>query len=682
MGRSIGVDVGDHSIKAVELDGSYRKTRLLRCRVERVAAEGLATERVLDAAGTIAAVLKEGRMGGELVLGLPCREAVLRTVNLPFSGRDAIRRVIKSEVENAIFSHSVDDMVVDFHELGKNENGARVLVAAVPKPALRGLLEALEEERVEPERVDLDTMALYRVADWAGAFDGGRSAAGDGDGGPEDAEEFALEEAAEAKPASPASPASADLPDAAGEPRLTAVLDLGARSTRVLLVQGRQLIDMRTLRFGEASVAEAVARRQQVPLETAREALAACLATGGDYEAEIPAELPEPVGEAAPEVPAAAEGSAAVPSTRRFEVTLAEVRSEQTAFLQRLARELVRFLTAAGVEGRFEALWITGGASRMDGMREMLGEVFGVRPLELDVMGRLRHNLPDEEARELGPRIAVAVGLALANYGGPGSFNFRQEDLAYTRGFDRVKFPLAITCMVALFTAVVYGVKLKNELQNLEFRHGLTYVGPEADPNRPQFFGHLNAVVTLAWWDEDRYFRTPDGARDYGSRELKKDLVGKPVHERIRFVRDRLRRVLNLKQEESGIYEDVVLESGLAVLERFFAVLKGAEEGTGRYLLTEFELGMRATGRGDRSGRSLRFTVAFRGDEFRIRQAALRAALQKEIDEHPGQPFLLLKEWKPEQVYDSRETGVSGASYHLELVISEAFDAIAIGGGS
>lgn len=37
MAKSIGIDVGDFSIKVVELEGSYRKTRLLRYGIHRVA---------------------------------------------------------------------------------------------------------------------------------------------------------------------------------------------------------------------------------------------------------------------------------------------------------------------------------------------------------------------------------------------------------------------------------------------------------------------------------------------------------------------------------------------------------------------------------------------------------------------------------------------------------------------
>src|SRR5580765_5645365 len=206
MAKSIGIDAGDHSVKVVEIDGSYRKTRLLRCRVEPVPAAPDGPERAAATALAITTAMKAGKIGGDSVLGHPSREAVLRTIDVPFSGRDAIRKVIKAEVEGAIQSQSVDEMVVDFLEVGKGAEGSKVLVAAIPKQGLREVLEALADGGVEPEHVDLDAMAVYRTADWCGAF---------------------------------TPPASAPVPtdaDAAPPSTTNIVLDLGARSTRVLVV--------------------------------------------------------------------------------------------------------------------------------------------------------------------------------------------------------------------------------------------------------------------------------------------------------------------------------------------------------------------------------------------------------------------------------------------------------------
>ena len=227
MVRSIGIDQGDREVSIVELDGSYRKTRLLKVSSEVLGLGDVSTRPSMIAEAVRGAL--DGGMKGPITLGYPCREAVLRTIELPFTGSDSIKKVVKSEIEGEIFTHSVDDMVVDFHEVGPvSSGGTKVMVASVPKVGLRDQLEAFEGRRIDPEQIDLDTMALWRVADWCGAFEADDDAADQSD-------------------------------DADGKP-VNAVIDLGARSVKVILTEGSHLVEMRVLRFGDSSVAESVAR--------------------------------------------------------------------------------------------------------------------------------------------------------------------------------------------------------------------------------------------------------------------------------------------------------------------------------------------------------------------------------------------------------------------------------------
>lgn len=648
MVRTVGIDAGDYSVKVVEIDGSYKKVRLLACRSERIGGAFPDEDSRSEALAELAAAsIAASNMTGEVILGHPCREAVLRTIDVPFQGTEAIRKVIKSEVESAIHSHAVDDMVVDFHEIGGVETGSRVLVASVPKQGLRSALEALEAAKIEPQRVDLDTMALYRLADWCGAF---ASAPSQGD--------------------------VAVLVGGGKEP-ITAVLDLGSRSTRVLLVEGSRLADMRSMRLGDSSIVDALVRGHSMPLDTARDAVRACLDSHADFEAEV---ADQPVaasvgaeGEPAPE--------AAAPTTRRVTVARGDVEHERDAFVQRLRRELVRFLASSGRGNNVQALWITGGACRLEGMTTMLEEVFGCAPKELDVLSNLKHSLSEEEAARLGPQIGVAVGLALANLGGPVGFDFRREDLAFTRGFDRLKFPLAIACMVALFATVVFGVRLTRQLENKHFQIGLTHTGKGADPKKPTFHGHLNPIVALGSLVDDRYFKFQDGNRQYGYKELVADLVASPVEDRILIVRNKLAKAVDVKQADSGIYEDVSLESGLAVIERFFEVLHKNEGALGRYLLCSMELQMKVTSPGrPECGRFVQGRFAFRGEDFRERNAALR---QMFVDEskRPDSPFISVEDSIGGDIpfKDGAEKGISGSYYDFKVHVRESFDPFQIG---
>ena len=44
MVRTVGIDAGDYSIKAVELEGNYKKVRLLACNSERLADDSAGEE--------------------------------------------------------------------------------------------------------------------------------------------------------------------------------------------------------------------------------------------------------------------------------------------------------------------------------------------------------------------------------------------------------------------------------------------------------------------------------------------------------------------------------------------------------------------------------------------------------------------------------------------------------------
>ncbi len=640
--RSIGIDPGDQAVKVVELDGSYKKTRLLRCHVAPAGAPGADGGIRVDVVATAAREALDAGMRGDVAVGHPCREAVLRTLDLPFKGHEAIRKVVKAEIEGEIQSQSVDDMVVDFHEVGEAPGGGtRIMVASVPKASLRAQLGALAAHKIEPESVDLDTMALWRTAHWAGAFDYDDAAAGAGTAGKQ----------------------------------VAAVVDIGSRSVKVLLVEAENLVEMRVLRIGDGAVGDEIARKHGLDAGTGRAAAWQCLTTGADQRIDVPSAVPAVPG-------AEGEPATAVAPARPVTVKHAEVESAHTAWLQRLARELTRFLTASGRAAALHAVWVTGGASRLHGTREMLAAVFGVPVHELDVLDKLQLDLTPEQAVDLGPRLATALGLALGRMGGPEGFQLRQEDLMLTRGFERIKFPLAIACMVAMLSMFVWWNTKQTELKLLELQIGSTYTSGTS--KTPVFFGMLNSVFAGSWFEHPSHFRIEKAGKDYKHAELVAELASEPVHKRLQIVRDKLRAVVDSKQKESGIYEDVTLESGLAVLVRWAEMMKQAEprpdaqEGMlGRYLVTNLKLNMRAP------NRTLEFTIAFRDSNFRSRRDTLQGLIDAELAK-PDSPFE-----KPEKVAekdenrftDSGESGVEGAYFKVTLHVKDSFDSFGPSGG-
>ena len=665
MAKAVGLDAGEYEVKLVELDGSYRKTRLSKIIVERVEQDDAGADDALHASrGAMAALraFKEANANRDnITLGFPAREAVFRRLTVPFTGREQIRKVIKFEVEGSIHSHNVDDMVVDFHTVAEEGGKTQVMVAAVPKTGLEMTLLALERSGIEPEVVDLDAMALYRVADWCGAFSAETTeAAAD----PENEEAAVVPVAADGE--------HSDDP-------VRVVLDIGARSAKVLLVVNGQLVDLRTLRSGDNSLVEDLSRSGGVSVSKARQALGySVLVEDEPGHDELGQEAPsqeDPDDELIiPEDEEGADPEALMLAAASSEVDLPKPELENLVgltrdrFLDRLRRELIRFLTSVKSTGPIEQVWVTGGGSSLPGLDVMLESVFGRVPERLRVFDHLSHNLDAEEVAALEPRVAVAVGLALGTLGGPAGFNFRQEELAFTRGFDRVKFPLAITCMVALFLVVVYGVKSWRDLQWLELKYGQTYTGEqETRTGRRvlQFQGYLAYVLNspASWFAQLRNFET----REY--RDLLTAVDNRPVFERLPLVQSRLGSYLTREREESGVYSDLSLESGFAVVVRWAEVLKRVEARLGRDLITDLELSLPAT----TSNRFLRFTIALRGDDgtdFRSKHSELVRVFEEEC-QRAETPFDQLTDQGQEVLFS--DTG-GGSYYTLRVSIRPEFD--------
>lgn len=666
MVRSIGIDPGDRMAHVVALDGSYRRTRLLQHYSAPIGAGDDPMRPDVVAEAVREGIDAEG-MRGDITLGYPCREAVLRTIELPFKGEDAIRKVVKSEIEGEIYTHSVDDMVVDFHEVGAGADGeTRVLVAAVPKLGLRNQLTSLSAHGVDPETVDLDTMALWRAASWAGVLD------------TEDVDED-------------------------GKEPVHAVVDLGARSVKVILTEGDELVEMRVLRLGDSVVADQIARHHGLLGEQAMEAVAESLRTGSDVRVDV-------AGGAAPDAAAdstldttldttldnefvvvdgadedgdapaeadaeiEAEGSE-LPAPVQREVELVpydEVDAAHSKYLKRLGRELTRFLTASGMAARVRTVWVSGSACRGRGVAEMLTDVFGVEPQELDVLANCAHDLDEADAAELSPQMAIAFGLALGRLGGPEGFQLRREDLAVTGGFDRIKFPLAIVCLVGLLAMFVYGQTREMKLTLLELRLGQNAYDKD-NPNAAVYHGMLWPIMQSNMMQDKQQFALKDasGKRiEYSFDDLVAELDEAPVHKRVQIVLNRLKEVAAEKQKETGIYEDVSLESGLAVLVRWAEVMESISPQLGRYLVPEIEIDMGAR------KRFLEFTCAFRGEDFRQKETIVLRAFQQEFVRRDS-PFEAPESGSFKGREDGFESGdgpeVQGAYYTFRLDIRQQF---------
>lgn len=155
MPQATGIHVGRKRILAVALRGSARASTVIGAgscpRPEDPAALGpairaLCTERGLPRDPTVLA------LGNDV--------ALMRTIALPFTSPEQIRKVLKGEAEAALAGLSVEEMALSSHFLGATENEGRVMAVAVRKSALAPLLAGLGGSGIDPMAVDLEGFAL------------------------------------------------------------------------------------------------------------------------------------------------------------------------------------------------------------------------------------------------------------------------------------------------------------------------------------------------------------------------------------------------------------------------------------------------------------------------------------------------------------------------------------------
>lgn len=161
--KIIGLDIGSHSIKAVQLRRTFRGFELVGFHEEKIPREGEAapSDAVVQALGEL---FGQKRIAGDMVItSLPGHLASARLIKLPFSDRKKMDQVIPFEVEGYT-PFNIEEMVVSYHVVRVEEEGAQILALLVRKDVLRDHLEALERANISPKIVDLDVLALYSIS--------------------------------------------------------------------------------------------------------------------------------------------------------------------------------------------------------------------------------------------------------------------------------------------------------------------------------------------------------------------------------------------------------------------------------------------------------------------------------------------------------------------------------------
>ena len=420
MARAVGLDIGSHAVKVVELSGGAKSFRIQRVAIRPIpTADELAiaptTDEDEEELGTpreraIVEILRDtfktlALPKEDTCASFPSRETVFRELTVPFTEADQIRKVVKYEAENHLHSHSVDDVIVNWVKTGETKGGSRLTIFASPKMDLAQHIALMRRAGVDPAAVDLDVTAVFTCLDAAGIFE--------------------------------------RYPNAV-------VLDVGAATSNLLMVVNGQPRVMRSFRLGVGDLERTVGQDLDVPAPDARHAVAAHHGPRKD-DLFAPA---EPLDGDVPETEMTAR-----------ELTTAVVRDGRGSFVAKLHREVLRTLSAVRTEHPPETVLLVGGGSLIPTVADDLSTRFGLPVEPIDLLQFVDCKDPGGDPQYVGAAIAPAVGSALRLLGrDPLNIELLREEFAPRNTFDVLKTALATLLTLGFVLLGIQTLKTKQEL--------------------------------------------------------------------------------------------------------------------------------------------------------------------------------------------------------------------------
>jgi type IV pilus assembly protein PilM len=352
--RSIGLDVGTHGVRAVEV--AFGRGRPVLHKVGQVSLPygAVVGGEVADPPAVAAAVRRLWKEVGfkarSAVVGVANQRVVARIADVPAMPDEELRSSLRFQVQDLI-PMPIDEAILDYQvvEQFTGPDGLpmmRILLVAAHRDMIRSLLAALDGANVNASRIDLVPFALIRALHDPMAYLG-----------------------------------TDPLDDGGMAP--DAIIGIGAGVTNVIIHENGMPRFVRSLTSGGNSIVEAIAEDQGVDTDIAED-----LKRRSD-----PLSTDDALSRAG-----------------------RTVSNAMTPLLEEVRGSLEFYLAQAGGD-RLGRVVVTGGASRMPGVADRLGGMLGVpvaygNPFSLLELGKT--GLDDDVIAASADVLAVPLGLALS----------------------------------------------------------------------------------------------------------------------------------------------------------------------------------------------------------------------------------------------------------------------------
>jgi len=463
MALVVGLDIGTRSLTGAVFAGTSKGFRLVDFFREDIpsvdgeaANQGEEYEPPPSLAEVIGKALAERNLKtADIVAAVDAKDCIIREIPVSFTRDDQIAKVIPFEAETYLPTLDIEDIVLEHLKVGESGGKSRVILIGVHNKVIESRLETMKRAEVDPVALDLDAAALFNAFSLTPLYDSSKG---------------------------------------------TLLIDMGATSTKMVLVEDGYLKKVRSFRtaaallspdrmlaqpagvgagpgaadagdvFGDYSIE---ARFQEI--ENALRRLDPISAqddpsAGVELDPSMPiAILSDEDFERVQELAASKETVAATESKGSQSVVEDGVgagaeeegaaeggpdRSEAQAgtdngalnyrdYLDRIGIEMQR--TLATSRSSVELICLTGGMSEREEARLYFSEELDVETIQFDFGDSFPSDVGGHRMEEVSQYGAIAVGLAVKELGRDQTqLNFRKGRFRYEHRFSRLKFPLLV----------------------------------------------------------------------------------------------------------------------------------------------------------------------------------------------------------------------------------------------
>lgn len=227
--RIIGIAIQEEEVNVAYVYAKSSKTIIesLSHQAIEPGTEETYTQRAAEAVKKIMASFKRYH---QIRVAIPAAIVTFKELQVPFSDPEKIRMILEYEIESML-PFSVNEAVVDFiiTKKGKDQQPSQLLVAAVRNQDLQAVLDIYTSANIEPTNITIDLFSAYGLYQ--------------------------------------------QIPDYKNISNASALIDVGALSTRIAFLQSGELRLTRSIPRGISTVVKGISEELAIPIEDVQKKL-------------------------------------------------------------------------------------------------------------------------------------------------------------------------------------------------------------------------------------------------------------------------------------------------------------------------------------------------------------------------------------------------------------------------